>query len=593
MATGSAARARELLHASVSAADTDPDRARELALQARVSARAVADRAGEAAVLFHLAALSHAVDRSDAFALAVEAADLAAVAGDPVTVTRAEHLLAVLHLGAGNHTEALEHAERAVATSGTVAERTGGSAEHDLDGGMAGGMAGGMDGGMDADNLLNTLAAAHHALGDDDRAIDTYEAALRAAEPLGHGALAALVSGNIARIHAARAEYPEAVASGRRAVELAAAHAPELASSLLGDLAEWYAGSADHGLAAACLDEARRIWRIQTDAGEPPPVATRLGVMLAEARVALARGEPDVAIDGLLATRELAREAAMPEFLVEVDDLLATAYRRLGRFEEALAARERHGAGSRELLEEAVELRLRTLRATHAAVVARRREEIVRRHDDERVAVRADDRGDRTAADQLDAFERLAILAEFRDADTGGHTRRVGDMAAEMAHAAGELPEWCERLRLAGRLHDIGKVAVPDSVLLKTGPLTVEEFDLMKTHTTVGHQILAGSSSPLFQLAAELALNHHEWWDGNGYPHGRSGIDIPLSGRIVALADVFDALCSERPYKRAWSMAEAARFVVSGAGAQFDPALVDAFVAVLVARHPDLAPALT
>ncbi|MEX2626152.1 MAG: HD domain-containing phosphohydrolase, partial [Ilumatobacteraceae bacterium] len=315
--------------------------------------------------------------------------------------------------------------------------------------------------------------------------------------------------------------------------------------------------------------------------------------MLAEARVALQRDAPGDAIRALRAALEVARGAELPEFEAEVDDLLATAYRRIGRFEEALDARERHAARARELGDRSTAMRLEALRREHEVAEARQRSEIFRLRDDRR-ADRGDDgpQVDHAAAVQLDAFERLAVLAEFRDVDTGEHTRRVGDMAAEIAHAAGQLPEWCERLRLAGRLHDIGKVAVPDAVLLKSGPLTVDEFEVMKTHTTVGHQILVGSSSPLFQLAAELALTHHEWWDGNGYPHGRSGRDIPLSGRIVALADVFDALCSERPYKRAWSMSEAARFVVSGGGGQFDPDLVESFVAVLLARHPELAPAL-
>jgi putative two-component system response regulator len=137
-------------------------------------------------------------------------------------------------------------------------------------------------------------------------------------------------------------------------------------------------------------------------------------------------------------------------------------------------------------------------------------------------------------------------------------------------------------------VHDIGKVSVPDAVLLKSGPLTVEEFEIMKTHTTVGNQILAGSSSPLFQLASEIAISHHEWWDGSGYPYGHRAESIALSGRIVALADVFDALCSRRAYKRAWPMGEAARFIISGRGAQFEPDLVDSFVSVLLARYPEL-----
>ena len=161
-------------------------------------------------------------------------------------------------------------------------------------------------------------------------------------------------------------------------------------------------------------------------------------------------------------------------------------------------------------------------------------------------------------------------------------------MAAEIAHALGKSPEWCEQLRTAARLHDIGKVAVPDAVLQKTGPLTVEEYEMMKSHTSMGHRILAGNSAPLFQMAAEIAQSHHEWWDGSGYPLGISHSSIALSGRIVSIADVYDALCSRRPYKRAWARQEAARFVVSGRGGQFDPSVVDAFVAMLRARHPEL-----
>jgi HD-GYP domain-containing protein (c-di-GMP phosphodiesterase class II) len=125
-------------------------------------------------------------------------------------------------------------------------------------------------------------------------------------------------------------------------------------------------------------------------------------------------------------------------------------------------------------------------------------------------------------------------------------------------------------------------------VLFKTGPLTVEEYEMMKSHTSMGHRILSGNSAPLFQMAAEVAQSHHEWWDGSGYPLGISHQSIALSGRIVAVADVFDALCSRRPYKRAWAKEEAARFVVSGRNGQFDPEIVDAFVAVLSARDPEL-----
>jgi putative two-component system response regulator len=180
------------------------------------------------------------------------------------------------------------------------------------------------------------------------------------------------------------------------------------------------------------------------------------------------------------------------------------------------------------------------------------------------------------------------VLAEFRDTDTGEHTIRVGDLSAEIATQLGEDAAWVDQLRLAGRLHDIGKVSVPDNILLKPGPLTAEEFDVMKTHTTVGHEILSGSTSPLIQLAAEVALNHHERWDGNGYPNGLTSTDIPLSGRVVTVADVYDALISERAYKKAWSTVDAVRYVIGARGTQFEPRIVDAFVQVMERRDPTL-----
>jgi putative two-component system response regulator len=355
-------------------------------------------------------------------------------------------------------------------------------------------------------------------------------------------------------------------------------------------------GLADHAKAAECFAEARHIWEQRSEDGVELAPSTQLAVMAAEGRVALRRGALSEAIGVLQAALHMAERTEDLQFELELNDLLGTAFKRSGRFEEALECREKHDALYRKLFTHATDLRLRTLQVAHEMTAARQQAEILRlrNHDVEALASQpaALSGLSDTAAIQLDAFERLAVLAEFRDVDTGEHTKRVGDMSAEIAHALAENPDWCERLRLAARLHDIGKVAVPDAVLLKASALTVDEFELMKTHTSVGHQILAGSSSPLFQLAAELALSHHEWWDGSGYPHGLSADAIPLSGRIAAIADVFDALCSRRAYKRAWPMAEAARFIISGSGAQFEPRLVEAFIAVLVARHPHLAPEL-
>ena len=151
---------------------------------------------------------------------------------------------------------------------------------------------------------------------------------------------------------------------------------------------------------------------------------------------------------------------------------------------------------------------------------------------------------------QIEILERLALAAEYRDDETGEHTRRVGKMSAQIAQALG-LPEIeVALIRRAAPLHDVGKIAIPDSILLKPGKLTPDEFELMKTHTALGGKMLSGGRFPLLQWAEEIALTHHERWDGTGYL-GLRGEDIPIAGRIVAVADVFDALTSRRPYRRA------------------------------------------
>jgi putative two-component system response regulator len=184
-----------------------------------------------------------------------------------------------------------------------------------------------------------------------------------------------------------------------------------------------------------------------------------------------------------------------------------------------------------------------------------------------------------------EAFERLAAIAEYRDTDTGEHSTRVGELAADLAVHLGENSAWAEHLRLAARLHDIGKVGVPDSILQKAGPFTPEEFEIMKAHTTIGATVFAGSRSALIQLAAEVAVSHHERWDGSGYPTGLAGDSIPLSGRIAAVADVYDALVRAHRYKEAWAPADAVQYIVAGSGTQFDPRIVDALVAVMASER--------
>jgi putative two-component system response regulator len=180
----------------------------------------------------------------------------------------------------------------------------------------------------------------------------------------------------------------------------------------------------------------------------------------------------------------------------------------------------------------------------------------------------------------IETFERLALAAEYRDDDTGRHTRRVGLMAALLAGELGLPSDSVGLLERAAGLHDVGKIGVPDSILLAPRKLTPEEFDVIKTHTVIGAKIMSGSRSPLMIMAEEVAWSHHERWDGTGYAR-ISGEEIPLVGRITTVADVFDALTHERPYKDAWPLDEAVAEIERQRGRQFDPRVVDAFGATL------------
>jgi HD-GYP domain-containing protein (c-di-GMP phosphodiesterase class II) len=187
-------------------------------------------------------------------------------------------------------------------------------------------------------------------------------------------------------------------------------------------------------------------------------------------------------------------------------------------------------------------------------------------------------RHDESAA--LDALRRLAMAAEYRDDNTHEHTERVGELAARLARHLGHEDRTVWLVRHVAPLHDVGKIAIPDTVLLKPGRLTREEFEVVKTHAVLGARVLAGGESDLLRAAERVARSHHERWDGTGYPDGLGGNDIPIEGRLVHVADVFDVLVHERPYKESWTVDAAAEEIRRGAGTQFDPEVVRAFDAL-------------
>jgi putative two-component system response regulator len=285
------------------------------------------------------------------------------------------------------------------------------------------------------------------------------------------------------------------------------------------------------------------------------------------------RSQPDLVLldlwmpapDGLTLLRELppdTRGVPLPILVLTADDTPD-------------ARRDALNAGAQDFLvkpfdRDEVRIRVRNLLQTRALAAT------LRRHRDElehRVVVRTEE----LELARLETLERLAIAAEFRDDVTGEHTRRVARTAALLARGL-RMPEPdVERLTLAAPLHDVGKIAVPDEILLKPDKLTRAEYAQVQGHVLVGEEILGGSSSPVLQAAAEIALSHHERWDGRGYPAGVRGDDIPLPARLVAVADVFDALTHRRPYKEAWPVPDAVAEILDQAAGHFDPEIVAAF----------------
>jgi putative two-component system response regulator len=232
-------------------------------------------------------------------------------------------------------------------------------------------------------------------------------------------------------------------------------------------------------------------------------------------------------------------------------------------------------AGARDFLTKPfdpteVELRLRNILETRSLQLE------LQRHN-ETLEQRVRERTRDLDMARLETLERLALAGEYRDDNTHEHAERVGRSVARLAAALGMDKDEVASLRRAAPLHDIGKIGVPDAILLKPGKLDRGEYQLMQAHSPIGHQILSGSGSYTLRLSAQIALTHHERWDGRGYPAGLAGTDIPLAGRITAIADVFDALMHERPYKEAWPIDAALAEMKLGAARQFDPELIELF----------------
>ena len=296
----------------------------------------------------------------------------------------------------------------------------------------------------------------------------------------------------------------------------------------------------------------------------------------------LATEQPEEALQVLLEGLSLATDLERQRSVFEAHELLSQAYEQKSDLAQAFHHYRLFHKAEKAIFNKENEKKTRQLtvqfdveRARHEAEEYRLRTEVAQqaRHEAE-AQVRTRTR--ELEESQLEVVTRLAVAAEYRDDVTGEHTRRVGRNAAALAYALGWLEDEVQLIYSAARLHDVGKIGISDTVLLKPGKLTEEEFAHIRTHTTIGARILSSGRSKLLKMAEEIALCHHERWDGTGYPLGIGGTDIPMSARIVAVADVLDALTHTRPYKEAWSLEEALAEIERQSGHHFDPEVVEA-----------------
>jgi HD-GYP domain-containing protein (c-di-GMP phosphodiesterase class II) len=588
-----------LLHGEEEYREGRPNEAREPLLRARDAFAAKSDRSGVLKSLLLLARVEREMALlEDAAGRTAEALKLARRLGDAKTLGEALNIHAGVVSSQGRHVEAIGCLEEAL----LLARRLG---MLDLEA-----------------NVLSNLGNLCRQLGDYPRALDNLKAAYELMRRTGAGGRVEAVNlinlghlyGQMGENETARDFFAQAREVGREANDsmVEAASLNSLANTLSGS-GQWSAAGALYrealevsrcnGLRRYEIDNLDGIGQVKAALGEHElareahlealTIARETGeregeidALLNLGRDCVSLGRAEEALPLLRESLELAQKQGRKRALYEAHELLATTHQRLGRFEEALRHHQKFYRAEKVVFNEENEDRLRRLtvqfdleRARHEAETYRVRTEVAQEARDQAEA-RVRERTRELEEAQQEIVARLAIAGEYRDDGTGEHTRRVGRNAAAIARALGWPEDEILLLYSAARLHDMGKIGIRDAVLLKPGKLSEEEFELMRTHTTIGGRILSGGRSRLLRMAEEIAFAHHERWDGQGYPRGLRGEEIPISARIVAVADVLDALTHERPYKSAWSASDALGEIARHAGSQFDPKVVAACLGV-------------
>ncbi len=493
---------------------------------------------------------------------AEQAAALAERLGDPVVRAKALKMLGVVHLETGNYPDAVTTFTRALA-----AARVAGESVQEVD-------------------ILSNLGLAHQYAGHYDAAIPCYERAVECAEAAGVPSLArATALNNIALASLHLRDFPRGLAAAERAIEALASPA-DLHERVIRTQAEcYYARLLLEVRNLPLARERAKLARLHASG------ASELSELFAEMTQGLVETHDSASRDIGLSRLQQALHRSRRGHASALRDALATivrGYEAAGQPNSALV-----------YLHEVVQLN-RDSRVKNVLQHHHRHLEKVGRDLDLRAQAALDEQGQElrfkrlsmdTLRECIQVLEKNTVAAELHDDDTGEHCYRVGALAKELALKKGMDPEMCQLIDLSARLHDIGKLRVPDSILLKPGRFTPDERAIMEKHCEHGWELIGeGGLAQLF-VAQEIALNHHERWDGTGYPNRRQGNMIPLAARVTALADVFDALTHRRCYKEAWSVEDSLREIASLRGKHFDPELTDLFLELvpsLRAQHGDL-----
>jgi response regulator RpfG family c-di-GMP phosphodiesterase len=424
--------------------------------------------------------------------------------------------------------------------------------------------------------ILLNLGISYGQVGKLQNAIDTFHIALgRDPDRRAHMRHHVLIHNNLAYAYQNMGRLHEALHYAQRGMTLLLRQpVPDLQAILSNTIGKIYTAQESYQQAYDTYQEALSLAQ---HAGQRQ-TETRALRGLAEAEWALGHHAEAVStLETIIRT-----SGTHKDLLLECYDLLARYNESLGKIPTALSYYKKYHALFAETINDHTQQRIDHLQVLNSTVLARKEAELYR--------LRSDELEQKVHQGQIEMLERLAVAVEKRDDETGEHMRRVSRLIREMALRLGYDAESADQMAMASRLHDVGKIGIPDVILLKPGKLSPLEYQIIKRHTIVGGEMLSKSTSPLLKIAEIIAVSHHENWDGSGYPYGLKGSEIPIEGRMVAVVDTYDALISKRPYKEAWSQESALAELRRCAGTQFDPALVEHLCDVVATLNGTIMP---